>query len=165
MKPFQLSAIEILPNYEESVPQMVIPNLSRKTKALLVTSNRDMYEAGSQLIDALIWKRKDNGHLSLSLQDFQVFVQNSAVEPMMEDLKFLVKRAAASRKAVRVDKLAETLLGTTKKNKFLKGINRFLDDIADVLKKVGKKFQAKLSVPEFNQVLQKALPPPNQKQS
>ena len=166
VKPLQLEAIEILPNYEETVLQMVIPNLPQKVKNLMVTDIRDIYEAGSQLVDAIVWKRKPGGRYSLSLQEFRIFVENSKTDPMMEELKFLVKKAMAERHTVRTEKLAEVLVGKAPTaTKDLKKISQFLNDISQILKKVGKKFQARVSVQEFSRVLQKALPPPSNKKS
>ena len=165
VKPLQLEALEIIPNYEETVPQMVIPNLPQKVKDLLVTGTRDMYEAGSQLVDAIVWKRKPSGHYSLSLQEFRTFVENSKTDPMIVELKLLVKKAMGQRSHVRTEKLAEVVLGKETGTKNIKRITQFLDEISQVLKKVGKKFQARVSVQEFTKVLQKALPPPSHKKS
>ena len=157
---YQLEAEEVFPNYGETVSQMIIPNLSAKVKALLVTPKRNITAAAKQLVDSIIMKRKVNGpsHFLLSLKDLLHFVGNSTVE--MLEIKSLIKKSMKNGKhTVQPTNLINALVGKSKPTRNTKTVIRILTEIKEVMSKVGKKFQARLSVEEFTQLLQKLYTP------
>ena len=161
VKTYQLEAEEVFPNYAETVTQMVIPNLSRKLKALLVTPKRNITEAGKQLVDSIVMKRKP-GKLNylLSLKHLLHFVENSNSVPAILELHLLIKQAIKLDKhRVQPGKLIALLVGKTKRTKDTSSVIRILTEIRMVMMKVGKKFQARVSVGEFTQLLQRIEKP------